>query len=166
MITVYTRNAAGHTTKPDGTIGRYSTADMTEAEALYLALCTRRTETPTEAILKYPGGTEIPDGRYRLDADYSGPRELSLARRAWQIDAADAEAPPHWLIAGACRYAKTEFGLVVREVAALVGQNDRTFRRYLSAPEKPDSRAMPIGLWWLLLIRLGLVPIETIRHHP
>lgn len=157
MITLYVRAADGAITRPDNTPGRYCTADMIEAEALYLALCTRRTETPTEAIIKYPGGTEIPDGRFRLDRDWTrGPREQIDGRRPWQIDATPPAAPPPWLIRAACRYAKTEYGLVARQVAALIGQNDRTLRAYMANPATDGHRTIPIGLWWLMLIRLGL----------
>lgn len=158
MILVYTRAADGSVIKPDGTPGRYQTADMIEAEALYLGLCAARTEEPTEARITYPAGTDLPNGRFRLDRDNPGPREADLLRRAWGYAATDPAAPPNWLIKAALRYAKTERGLIVRQVAALIAQEERAIRSYTSEPETNNHRKIAIGIWWLLLIRLGLVP--------
>jgi hypothetical protein len=168
MILVYTRATDGAVTKPDGTPGRYSTADMIEAEALYMGLCAIRTDDLTEAIIKYPDGTEIPDGRFRRASDWTGLRESNSQRRNWTFAAPEPSggqdrSPPCYLVRAACRYAKTTKGLMAYNVAGLIGINDRTIRNYMADPENTSHRKMPPGLWWLLLVRLGLHPADELE---
>lgn len=143
MIRVYTSGQDG---RIQGEIA-YAKSPV-EAEALYWRLCAQRTAGPGVVHIHpaSPVDLAVATGRYRIDADWRGPRELDADRwqRLWALPMARTGpwggVRPHEIqgIIDAAGWPQTI-------AAQMMGVNERSFRRWVLG-----ERAMDYPTWVLL----------------
>ena len=135
---------------PDGSMieGAENCSSPIDAEEIYFRTIRHRMPCAMKISSDVPG--VVAPAYYRMDADWSGPREQDLDRFAqiWS----DVPTPTVFQSRGLIRANH----LTGRQVAELVGSDDRTVRRWISETE-PSK--FPAAAWRVLLIRLGYLKV-------
>lgn len=99
----------------------------------------------------------VSPSKYRLDRAWTAAREQEQTRmvQVWNMLKGGVPSPTIHQARGLARSAS----LTGREIAELVGTDDRTVRRWLSERER---QSFPGAAWTVLLSRLGFVRISEV----
>lgn len=133
------------------------------AESRYFSLIRIRTEGPGSVIIdasRSAASLLVASAHYRTDRIWIGPREQDLDRRSqvWGM----LQGLPHPTIYQ-CRGVAKSCGLVGRDMAAMLGVDDRTIRRWMSETE---PHKMPPAAWTALMIKLDYLALTETASGP